>query len=50
MKDLLEISCDLDIHKDKIVACILTDSLGKSAYSEICEFTTLIPDMIVLRD
>ena len=23
MKDLLEISCGLDIHKEKIVACIL---------------------------
>ena len=29
MKDLLEISCGLDIHKEKIVACILTGPLGK---------------------
>ena len=28
MKDLLEISCGLDIHKEKIVACILTGPLG----------------------
>ena len=29
MKDLLEISCGLDVHKEKIVACILTGPLGK---------------------
>lgn len=50
MKDLLEISCGLDVHKDKIVACILTGPLGKPTHSEIREFTTLIPDMIALRD
>lgn len=49
MKDLLEISCGLDVHKDKIVACILTGPLGKPTHSEIREFTTLIPDMIALR-
>ena len=50
MKDLLEISCGLDIHKEKIVACILTGPLGKPTHSEIREFTTLIPDMLALRD
>ena len=50
MKDLLEISCGLDVHKDKIVACILTGPLGKPTNSEIREFTTLIPDMVALRD
>ena len=40
MKDLLEISCGLDIHKEKIVACILTGPLGKPTHSEIREFTT----------
>ena len=35
MKDLLEISCGLDIHKEKIVACILTGPLGKPTHSEI---------------
>ena len=28
MKDLLEISCGLDVHKEKIVACILTGPLA----------------------
>ena len=50
MKDLIEISCGLDVHKDKIVACIISGPLGKKTYSEIREFTTLIPDMISLRD
>lgn len=50
MKDLLEIYCGLDIHKEKIVACILTASLGKTTHSEIREFTTFIPNMIALRD
>ena len=49
MKDLLEISCGLDVHKEKIVACILTGPLGKPTHSEISEFSTLIPDMIALR-
>lgn len=50
MKDLLEISCGLDVHKDKIVACIVTDPLSKPTHSKIREFSTLIPDMIALRD
>ena len=39
MKDLLEISCGLDVHKEKIAACILTGPLGKPTHSEIREFT-----------
>ena len=31
MKDLLEISCGLDIHKEKIVACILTGANSGSS-------------------
>ena len=50
MKDLLKISCGLDVHKEKIVACILTGPLGKPTRSEIREFSTLIPDMIALRN
>ena len=36
--------------KKKIVACILTGPLGKPTRSEIREFSTLIPDMIALRN
>jgi hypothetical protein len=46
MKDLLEISCGLDVHKYKIVACILSGPIGKPISSEIREFTTLILDMV----
>ena len=50
MKDLLEISCGLDVHKDIIVACILSGSIGKPTTSAIRKFTTLISDMIALRN
>jgi hypothetical protein len=50
MKDLLETCCGLDVHKDKIVACVLSGSIGKTTTSEIKEFSTLNPDMRALRD
>lgn len=50
MKDLLEICCGLDVHKDKIVACILSGAIGEAAQSEIREFSTLNPDLFALRD
>lgn len=49
MKDLLEISCGLDIHKDKIVACVLSGPIGQKTTAEIRTFTTLIPDMLKLK-
>ncbi len=42
MKDLLEISCGLDVPKKRFVACILTGPLGKPTHSEIREI--LYPD------
>jgi transposase len=50
MKDLLEICCGLDVQKDKIVACVLSGGIGKTATSETKEFSTLYPDMRALRD
>ena len=50
MEDLLEISCGLAVHKDIIVACILSGSIGKPTTSAIRKFTTLISDMIALRN
>lgn len=50
MKDLLEISCGLDIHKDIIVACILSGPIGKTTVSEIHEFSTLASGLAELRD
>ena len=50
MKDLLEICCGLDVHKDKIVACILSGPVGKTASSEIREFPTIASGLALLRD
>lgn len=50
MKDLLEICCGLDVHKDKIVACILSGPIGKTAVSEIREFPTIASGLVQLRD
>lgn len=50
MKDILEISCGLDVHKDKIVACILSGPIGKTASCEIREFSTVADDLVCLRD
>ena len=50
MKDLLELCCGLDVHKDKIVACVLSGPMGKLAKSEIREFTTLTPYMETLKE
>lgn len=35
MKDFLEISYGLNIHKEKMVACILTASLNKPALKSV---------------
>lgn len=49
MNDLLERCCGLDVHKDIIVACILSGPVGKPAKCEIREFSTLIPGMQDLK-
>lgn len=50
MEDLLEKCCGLDIHKNTIVACMLSGPLGKKPHAEIKEFTTLNPDLHRLKD
>ncbi len=50
MKDLLEKCCGLDVHKDVIVACILSGPIGKTTVSEIREFSTLASGLAELRD
>ncbi len=50
MKDLLEKCCGLDVHKDIIVACILSGPIGKTTVSEIREFSTLASGLTELRD
>ena len=50
MKDILTCTMELDIHRDIIVACLITGSLGTEPEVEIRSFSTLIPEMKKLRD
>lgn len=50
MEDLLEKCCGLDIHKNTVVACMLSGPLGNKPHAEIKEFTTLNPDLHRLKD
>lgn len=50
MKDLLEICCGLDIHKETVVACLLKGNLTSQPQSEIREFSTLLPDLEKLKN
>lgn len=49
MKDLLEICCGLDVHKDMVVACLLKGELGKEPQGEIREFSTLLSGLDSLK-
>ena len=49
MNDILECCMGLDIHRDTIVACLLTGPVDTKAESEIRTFGTLIPEMQKLR-
>jgi transposase len=50
MKDLLEICCGLDIHKETIVGYLLKGTLTEEPSSEIREFSTLLPDLEKLKN
>lgn len=50
MKDILTCAMGLDIHRDIIVACLITGALGTDPAVEIRSFSTLIPEMKKLRD
>lgn len=50
MKDILTCAMGLDIHRDIIVACLITGTLGTDPAVEIRSFSTLIPEMKKLRD
>jgi Transposase and inactivated derivatives len=49
MKDLLEICCGLDVHKDVVVACLLKGELGSEPQGEIIEFSTLLSGLDSLK-
>ncbi len=52
MEDILECGCGLDVHKESIVACLLTGSANteNKPTKEIREFGTQMKDLIQLRD
>lgn len=49
MQDLLEICCGLDIHKESIVACLLTGATDVKPTSEIRTFSTMAPGLVELK-
>ena len=49
MKDLLEICCGLDVHKDMVVACLLKGELGSEPEGEVVEFSTLLSGLDSLK-
>lgn len=50
MKDLLTCCCGLDIHKDVVVACLLSGPTDNKPNSEIRTFSTLHSALVELRD
>ena len=50
MRDILTCAMGLDIHRDIIVACLVTGALGTDPEVDIRSFSTLIPEMQKLRD
>lgn len=49
MKDLLEVCCGLDVHKDMVVACVLKGELGSEPEGETIEFSTLLSGLDSLK-
>jgi transposase len=49
MKDLLEICCGLDVHKDTVIACLLKGELRSEPEGEILEFSTLLSGLDNLK-
>jgi transposase len=49
MKDILDICCGLDVHKETVVACILKGNTDSNPKAEIRTYSTLIPNLEQLR-
>jgi len=49
MRDLLEVCCGLDVHKEAVVACLLKGTLDQEPTSEIREFPTLLSGLEMLK-
>lgn len=50
MQDILECCMGLDVHRDTIVACLLTGPIGAVPECEVRTFGTLAPELAKLRD
>ena len=52
MEDILECCCDLDIHKEYMVACLLKSPIGEGLKpsSEVREVGTQLKDRVALRE
>lgn len=50
MKDLLEICCGIDVHKDVLVACLLKGSIDKEPIPTIRELSTLLSGLTELQE
>ncbi len=45
-----DICCGLDVHKKRIVACLISSDAGGGEQSEVMEFETFTEDLIKLRN
>jgi transposase len=44
------ICCGLDVHKEKISACLITNGVFGGTYAEVQEFGTFTDELVRLRD
>ena len=49
MQDILTCAMGLDVHRDIIVACLAKGELGTCPEIEIRSFSTLVPEIDILR-
>jgi transposase len=50
MEDILERCCGLDVHKSKVVACLLVGELNGEVKKSIKAFSTMTGDLLRLKD
>jgi transposase len=50
MRDLLDVCCGLDVHKETVVACLLKGQVNREPEREIREFSTLLSGLNELKE
>lgn len=50
MKDLLEVCCGLDVHRDMVVACLMKGSVENEPETTIREFSTLLTGLAEMQE